>query len=133
MQDKQTGGWSHARQAIRGLVSCKTSSQVAGLGRDEKSGAWSRPNTNTVRGLVSCKTRSQGAGAVQDNQSGGWSRARQTVRCRYRARQAVRGLVSCKTSSQGAGIVQDKLSGAGIVQDKQSEGWSHARQAVRQR
>ena len=42
--------------------------------------------------------------------------------------QAVRGLVPCKISSHNAGLVQDKH---GLVQDKQSGGWSRARQAVR--
>ena len=77
-------------QAVRELVSCKTSSQGAGLVHDKQPGVWSRADTS-----------SQGAGLVQDKQSGRSSRAR----------QAVRVLVSCKISSQVAGLVQDKQSG----------------------
>ena len=118
MQDKQSGGWSRADtssqgaglvqiQAFRGLVSYKTSSQGAGLVQDKQSGCLSSAR-QAVRGMVSCKTSSQGAGLVQI--------------------QAVRGLVPCKISSHNAGLVQDKH---GLVQDKQSGGWSRARQAVR--
>ena len=69
VQDKQSGGWSSARQAVRVLVSCKTSSQGASL-----------VQIQAFRGLVSYKTSSQGAGLVQDKQPGVWSRARQAVR-----------------------------------------------------
>ena len=51
MQDKQSGSWSRARQAVRVLVYRKISSQGAGLVQDKQSRGWSRAR-QAVRGLV---------------------------------------------------------------------------------